>query len=241
MANTLTGLLKGQTIRIDNHHRGIPNIWNKDNYEIHIDKFLNNKNTNYSINIIVNREQVGPIIEPFDSNIRREIRRAVKDKQKLDDFYANIYKYLTDNFGWDGNRSEEDILISNIAKTFDIMPFKSPIEVTNAKTQKRNVMQLLQDNNIHYHVSFNYSKQCVYIGQFQFGDMTSIYEDAQHSWAETLEENLRDILAAPDMKAKLSVLAKQTPRIGKKVVDTTLDSIERIFGDKPDITDEKTR
>ena len=71
--------------------------------------------------------------------------------------------------------------------------------------------------------------------------MTSIYEDAQHSWAETLEENLRDILAAPDMKAKLSVLAKQTPRIGKKVVDTTLDSIERIFGDKPDITDEKTR
>lgn len=241
MANTLTGLLNGQTIRIDNHHRGVQNVWDKDNYEIHIDKNFNNKNTCYYIKIIVNREQVKPVIEPFDSNIRREIRKAVKDTQKLYDFYVSVYRYLKYNFSWNGNTLEEDTLINNIAKTFGIMPFKSPIEAINAKTQKRNIIQMLQNSDIHYHISFNYSKRCVYIGQFQLGDMTSIHIDAQRRWAETLEENIRDILTAPDMKAKLSVLARQTPGISKKVVDTTLEAIERIYGDKPDFTDEETK
>lgn len=239
MANTLTGLLKGQTIRIDNHHRGIPNVWNKDNYEIHIDKFLNNKNTNYSIKIIVNREQVDPIIKPFDSNIRREIRRAVKDKQKLDDFYVSVYKYLTVNFGWNGDRSEEDTLINNIAKTFNIMPFKSPIEATNAKTQKRDAIYMLQDSDIHYHVSFNYSKQCVYIGQFQLGSMDGIAIPDQQKWAETLERHLQDILTAPDTKDALNRI--RISGISDKVIEKTLDAIERIYGDKPDFAGEEIR
>ena len=198
-----------------------------------------NKNTNYSIKIIVNREQVNPIIKPFDSNIRREIRRAVKDKQKLDDFYVSVYKYLTDNFGWNGDRSEEDTLINNIAKTFNIMPFKSPIEATNAKTQKRNVIHMLQDSDIHYHVSFNYSKQCVYIGQFQLGSMDGIAIPDQQKWAETLERHLQDILTAPDTKDVLNRI--RISGISDKVIEKTLDAIERIYGDKPDFAGEEIR
>lgn len=240
MANTLTGLLKGQTIRIDNHHRGIANVWD-DKYDIHLHKQPNNKNVDYDIKINLNREQDKSVLDNLPPKIRKEVKKATSNPEILKNFYEEVYNYLSENFGWNGDRVEENMLINNIARAFDILPFKSPIEVTNAKTQKRNVMQLLQNNNIHYHVSFNYSKQCVYIGQFQFGDMTSIHDDAQHSWAETLEENLRDILAAPDMKAKLSILAKQTPGIGQKVADTTLDAIERIYGDKPDAPDEKTK
>lgn len=242
MANTLTGLLKGQTIWIDNHHKGIANVWD-DKYDIHLHKQPNNKNVDYDIKINLNREQDESVLDKLPAKIRKEVKKATSNPEILKNFYEEVYKYLSENFGWNGDGVEENTLINNIAKAFDILPFKHIVEVTNSKTNQRNVIQMMRqrDSEVPYHISFNYSTQCVYIGQFQFGDMTSIHEYAQKSWAETLERNFRDILTAPDMKAKLSVLAKQTPGIGKKVVDTTFDAIERIYGNKSDFTDEETK
>lgn len=238
MANTLTGLLEGQTIRIDNHHREVQNVWD-DKYSIHLHKQPNNNKVVYDIKINLNREQDKSVLNKLPTKIRKEVKKATSNPEVLQNFYESVYKYLTENFGWSENKTDEERIINNIAKAFDILPYNPRIEVVNPKTQKRNVIQLLKNGNIPYHISFNYSKQCVYIGQFQLGDMTGIHTDVQMRWAEVLEENLQDILTAPDTKAALNRI--RIPGIRDTVIEKTLDAIERIYGDKPDQTDEEIK
>lgn len=238
MANTLTTLLKKQTIRIDNHHKGVQNVWDN-KYDIHLHKQPNNKNVDYDIKINLNHEQNKDVLEQLPSKIRKEVKKATSNPEVLENFYVNVYKYLTENFGWDGNKEDEERIINNIAKSFDIRPFKPRIEVINQKTQKRNVIQMLKQGNIPYHISFNYSKQCIYIGQFQLGDMTGIHTDVQIKWVEVIEENLRYILAAPDTKAALNRI--RISGISYNVIEKTLDAIEKIYGNKPDYTDKESK
>ncbi len=230
MANTLRGLLDGQTIRIDNHHIGVQNVWD-DRYDIHLHKKINNGNICYDIKIRLKYEQDENALGVLPARIRNEVKKAASDSERLKNFYMNVYKYLTDNYGWDGNEEEERKIINNIATAFDIAP-DNLIQVIDAKTKKRNVIQMLRHNDVSYHVSFNYAKRCVYIGQFQLGNMTGVSKNAQKRWAETLERNLPDILTASDRKAVLNRI--QISGIGDKVIDKTLDAIERIYGDKLD-------
>ena len=82
-------------------------------------------------------------------------------------------------------------------------PYKPYVDVTNAKTQKRDVIQMMQyDYKTFYQIVFNYSKESVYIGQFQLGNMTGIRIDVQKRWAETLERHLLDILTVPDTSVR---------------------------------------
>lgn len=94
------------------------------------------------------------------------------------------------------------------------------------------------DDSTRIHVSFNYSKECVYIGQFQLGSFSSINTETQQRWTDALERNLSDILAASDTKAVLNRI--RIRGISNKVIDRTLEAIERIYGDKPDFTNEET-
>ena len=240
MANTLTGLLKGQTIRIDNHHRGVQNV-SDDKYDIHLHKQPNNKNEYYDIKINLNRKQDESVLNKLPAKIRKEVQKATSNPEILNNFYEEVYKYLSENFGWNGDKAEENTLINNIANAFDILPFKPAVEVTNNMTNQRNVIQMMRqkESEIPYHISFNYSKQCVYIGQFQLGSMDGISTHDQQKWAETLERHLRDILTAPDTKAALNRI--RISGISDKVIEKTLDAIERIYGDKPDFTDKETR
>lgn len=64
------------------------------------------------------------------------------------------------------------------------------------------------------------------------GNMTGVSKNAQKRWAATLERNLPDILTASDRKAVLNRI--RISGIGDKVIDKTLDAIERIYGDKSD-------
>ena len=113
------------------------------------------------------------------------------------------------------------------------------MQVVNGRTQKRNVIQMMRyDDSTLIHVSFNYSKECVYIGQFQLGSFSGINADAQQRWTDALERNLSDILTASDTKAALNGI--RIRGISDKVIDRTLEAIERIYGDKPDFTNEET-
>ena len=239
MANTLAGLLKGQTIRIDNHHRGVQNVWD-DKYDIHLHKICNNKNVDYDIKINLNRKQDESVLDKLPSKIRKEVMKATSNPEILNNFYEGVYKYLSENFDWNDNNADKERIINNITTAFDMKPYKPYVDVTNAKTQKRDVIQMMRyDYKTLYQIVFNYSKESVYIGQFQLGNMTGIRIDVQKRWAETLERHLRDILTVPDTKAALNRI--RIPGISDRVIENTLDAIERIYGDKPDFTDKETR
>ena len=178
MANTLIGLLKGQTIRIDNHHRGVQNVWDS-KYDIHLHKLSNNKNVDYDIKINLNHEPDENALSSLPAKIRKEIKKAASNKETLTNFYENVYMYLTENFSWNGDEEAEKKVMNNIAKAFGILPYKPLLQVVNGRTQKRNVIQMMRyDDGTRIHVSFNYSKECVYIGQFQLGSF-STQEQAQ--------------------------------------------------------------
>ena len=239
MANTLIGLLKGQTIRIDNHHRGVQNVWD-DKYDIHLHKMSNNKNEDYDIKINLNREQDKTVLDKLPAKIRKEVKKATSNQEILNNFYEEVYKYLSENFDWNEDNADKERIISNITTAFDMLSYKPRVDVINAKTQKRNIIQMMRyDYMTLYQIAFNYSKECVYIGQFQLGSMTGIRTDVQKRWIDTLEENLQDILTAPDTKAALNRI--RISGISDKVIEKTLDAIERIYGDKPDFTDKETR
>ena len=239
MANTLTGLLKGQTIRIDNHHRGVQNVWDN-KYDIHLHKMSNNKNEDYDIKINLNREQDKSVLDELPAKIRKEVKKATSNQEILNNFYEEVYKYLSENFDWNNDNADKERIINNITTAFDMLSYKPRVDVINAKKQKRNVIQMMRhDYNALYQIAFNFSKECVYIGQFQLGSMTGIRTDVQKKWIDTLEENLQDILTAPDTKAALNRI--RISGISDKVIEKAVDAIERIYGDKPDITSEKTR
>lgn len=238
MANTLIGLLKGQTIQIDNHHRGVQNVWDS-KYDIHLHKLSNNKNVDYDIKINLNHEPDENALSSLPAKIRKDIKKAASNKETLTNFYENVYMYLTENFSWNGDEEAEKKVMNNIAKAFGILPYKPLLQVVNGRTQKRNVIQMMRyDDGTRIHVSFNYSKECVYIGQFQLGSFSSINTETQQRWTDALERNLSDILAASDTKAALN--RTRIRGISNKVIDRTLEAIERIYGDKPDATDKET-
>lgn len=239
MANTLTGLLKGQTIRIDNHHRGVQNVWD-DKYDIHLHKMSNNKNEDYDIKINLNRKQDESVLNNLPPKIRKEVKKATSNPDILNNFYEEVYKYLSENFDWNEDNADKERIISNITTAFDMLSYKPRVDVINAKTQKRNIIQMMRhDYKTIYQIAFNFSKECIYIGQFQLGSMTGIRTDVQKRWIDTLEENLQDILTASDTKATLNRI--RISGISDKVIEKTLDAIERIYGDKPDFTDKETR
>lgn len=239
MANTLTGLLKGQTIRIDNHHKGVQNVWN-DKYDIHLHKQPNNKNVDYDIKINLNRKQDKSVMDNLPPKIRKEVKKATSNPEILNNFYEEVYKYLSENFDWSNDNTDKERIINNITTAFDMFPYKTRVDVLNAKTQKRNVIQMMRyDYKTLFQIVFNYSKESVYIGQFQLGSMTGIRSDVQKKWIETLEENLQDILTAPDPKTALNRI--RIHGISSKVMAKTLDAIERIYGDKPDQTDKEIK
>ena len=239
MANTLTGLLEGQTIRIDNHHRGVQNVWD-DKYDIHLHKQPNNKNVVYDIKINLNRKQDESVLNKLPAKIRKEVKKATSNPEILNNFYEAVYKYLSENFDWNEDNADKERIISNITTAFDMLSYKPCVDVINAKTQKRNVIQMMRyDYKTIYQIAFNFSKECVYIGQFQLGNMTGIRTDVQKKWIDTLEENLQDILTAPDTKSALNRI--RISGISDKAMEKTLDAIERIYGDKQDFTDKETK
>lgn len=236
MAKILKRLIDGQSIRIDAHKRCVPNECDKD---IHIHKTQLNTNKGYSIRIPLIGEPQRILEQIKSQKIRKEIKAVLRDEKARREFFESVYKTLTEDFDWKRNPEAEEKIISNILTAFDMLPYKSRVDVINAKTQKRNVIQIMQyDYRALYQIAFNYSKECVYIGQFQLGSMTGIRADVQKRWAEVLVQNLQDILTASDTKAAVNRI--RIRGISNKVIDRTLDAIERIYGDKSDYTNEET-
>ena len=238
MAKILKKLIEKQTIRIDGHKRCVPNESN----DIHIHKSENNKqhNNGYVIRIPLVGIPAEHVLDALPRTIQKEIKSVFRNEQAKKEFLESVYKTLTENFDWKRNPETEAKIINNILTAFDMLPYKPRVDVINAKTQKRNVIQMMRhDYNTLYQIVFNYSKESVYIGQFQLGSMTGIRTDVQKKWIETLEENLQDILTTPDTKAALNRI--RIFGISDKVIEKTLDAIERIYGDKQDFTDEETK
>lgn len=238
MAKILKKLIEKQTIRIDGHKRCVPN----DTKGIHIHKSENNKqhNNGYVIRIPLVGTPAEHVLDALPRKIQKEIKAIFRNEKVRTEFYESIYKTLTENFDWKRNPEAEEKIINNILTAFDMLSYKPRVDVINAKTQKRDVIQMMRyDYKTIYQIAFNYSKECVYIGQFQLGSMTGIRTDVQKKWIDTLEENLQDILTASDTKAALNRI--RISGISDKVIEKALDAIERIYGDKPDFTDKETR
>ena len=236
MAKTLKRLIDGQSIRIDAHKRCVPNKCDND---IHIHKTQLNTNKGYSIRIpLIGEPQ--HILEPIKSQkSRKEIKAVLRDEKAKREFFESVYKTLTENFDWKRNPEAEKKIINNILTAFDMLPYKPRVDVINSKTQKRNLIQIMQyDYKALYQIAFNYSKECVYIGQFQLGSMTGIRADVQKRWAEVLAQNLQDILTTSHTKEALNRI--RIRGISDKVIDRTLEAIEIIYGDKSDFTDKET-
>lgn len=236
MAKTLKRLIDGQSIRIDAHKRCVPNKCDND---IHIHKTQLNTNKGYSIRIPLIGEPQHILEQIKSKKIRKEIKAVLRDEKAKREFFESVYKTLTENFDWKRNPEAEKKIINNILTAFDMLPYKPRVDVINSKTQKRNLIQIMQyDYKALYQIAFNYSKECVYIGQFQLGSMTGIRANVQKRWAEVLAQNLQDILTTSHTKEALNRI--RIRGISDKVIDRTLEAIEIIYGDKSDFTDKET-
>lgn len=177
MATILTPLIKGQTIRIDNHQQGTgtENDWSKEG--VHFHKSCNKTKEKFDIIIPLNYPAPPKVknlktgkqcpIESMDSKVKKEIKEIFKSQEARDSFFNNVYKYLKDNFSnWSNNETDMSVVAERIGRAFGITLSDSPIITMKNKCIKCYVQRMIQhDNKTEYIMKFNFSK-----GYFQLGE-----------------------------------------------------------------------
>ena len=122
---SLKPLIKGQTIRIDDHLQDgrVPHRWNDDR-DIHIDKTTNNDKHKVRIKIPLNSDREITIIDArkeiddIPGNIRREITKALSNKKIREEFVDSVLN-VVQRFGADiENREHARQIINRISKHF---------------------------------------------------------------------------------------------------------------------------
>ena len=122
---SLKPLIKGQTIRIDDHLQDgrVPHRWNDDR-DIHIDKTTNNDKYKVRIKIPLNSDREITIIDArkeiddIPGNIRREITKALSNKKIREEFVDSVLN-VVQGFGADiENREHARQIINRISKHF---------------------------------------------------------------------------------------------------------------------------
>ena len=89
---SLKPLIKGQTIRIDDHMQDgkVEHIWD-DVRDIHLDKWTNNGRHDVRIKISLNgKDKI--------TTLRKEIKKAFKDKKTRENFFKDVI-YIVKQFG----------------------------------------------------------------------------------------------------------------------------------------------
>lgn len=95
-------ILDNQTIRIDNHNRGIENNWNDLEQDIHIHKTSNtsvNKREWYEVRIPL-RKKVSVLGTNVPTKIKKEIKKIFGDEGNRKHFIEDVYKELVTNWQW---------------------------------------------------------------------------------------------------------------------------------------------
>lgn len=230
MAKGIQKLIDGQTIRIDGHVRGVPNVWNE-NHDIHLHKTTHHNGEEYELRISLNHPQCEQADLP--NKIRKEIKSAVKDNQHMNIFYESVYKYLQSNFKWDRNDEDERKIIKNIERAFGINSKAATITTNRGMSSQKNAIQMMvaPESMATYHVSLNYAQRSVYIGQFLPFVTSGISKEAQSDWARTIENKLELILTSDNPREELSALAARVSGVDKKVIQSTFDFLMRMYGE----------
>lgn len=128
----LKGLIKNQTIRIDDHHWGNreQKNWDDSSKDIHIDKStntkVNGKRQKLQIRIPINSERPIKIgnkngqIESIPKSIEREIKHALEDKETREAFIGDLLNTLKEfPSSLDNEKRAKDIL-DRLSKHFGL-------------------------------------------------------------------------------------------------------------------------
>mgnify|MGYP002706976318 CR=1 FL=1 len=102
---SLKPLIKGQTIRIDDHMQDgkVEHIWD-DVRDIHLDKWTNNGRHDVRIKISLNGKDKITIknnkrpVDDIPATLRKEIKKAFKDKKTRENFFKDVI-YIVKQFG----------------------------------------------------------------------------------------------------------------------------------------------
>lgn len=126
---SLKPLIKGQTIQVDNHHRGtgVPISWDDTTYDLHIHKRKNNnKRIEADIRIPINSDR------PLDINIkkqknsttenqlRREIQKALADRSQRQPFIDSLISILSDYPSKFSSRDRAESAVRRLANHFNL-------------------------------------------------------------------------------------------------------------------------
>lgn len=159
-------LIKGQTIRIDNHHRLTQQDW-LTNTDVHLHKVhKEHKGKVYEIRIPLNSQKdvsvhcCGNPIEEVPTFILKEVREALNDTVRRKRFIKEVYEVLMNDFRWEKNSKEgcEEVM-AKIAQAFQ-MKFTSDTESKDNVSYRK-----MTDGYSEYQIVFNYERECFYIGE----------------------------------------------------------------------------
>lgn len=154
----LKGLINKQSIIIDDHKRGIREIkkWDNPEVDVHIDKITNFplEGVRQSVRIKVPINSNRPIkienrkrqeLNEIPSRLKKEIQRALEDKEKRERFIADIIEVLLDFETVLSDEERVRQVISNLSKHFELRWTKNQI-ATYANDSLRTYTQFLIDD-----------------------------------------------------------------------------------------------
>lgn len=166
MSNSLKPLIIGQSIRIDNHQRGVElSFSSSSDVHIHKTRKKDSIKENYDIRIPLNH-----IIEPtvtvdgrpilkVPKDIIKEVKSVLTDKVKRTEFLEGVYRELQ-NFKWKRNAQSEIEIATRIMAVFGL--FQSDFGRFDATT---NIFrQLFSDGTTSFFFELDYQSRSCTIG-----------------------------------------------------------------------------
>jgi hypothetical protein len=120
---SLQPLITGQTIKIDNHHRGKPIDWEKD--DVHIHKETNSgERQEFTIKLSINSNKKYTVMDKHNTHeipnrIRKEIEKALENAKTREQFIRDLLDWLKNSSQQDiGEKAEETL--ERLAKHFKL-------------------------------------------------------------------------------------------------------------------------
>lgn len=233
--NALQPILNKQTIRIDNHQRNVVNDWNDPNQDIHIHKCSNYKKPlqNYEFRISL-RGGVHQIADDVPSSILKELKKFFSNEEQRLSFVESVYRELIENWQWhQSSDSNEEYqrkveLAKQIVESIGLAPIDT-IETASA------FLMIMRDRpaSCFYYFTYNYIKQCFFIGEFMPGITRPLRIEAKEIWINIIQVLLEKLLH-DSAGEQLDVLydALNTHRglpIGAVTIENTLMDINYLF------------
>lgn len=167
----LKGLIKKQTIIIDDHKRGNQEIknWDSNNSDVHIDKKTNypieGKRQNIRIRIPINSQRPIKIeyghkmkLKDIPSKLSREIQNAFEDKEQRDRFIRDIVEYIKNFDTLLKNEDRVKNVLSNISMHFDLKWTKDKIAIYTKDALSFYTQSYTDDSGKKYFISVDKDK-----------------------------------------------------------------------------------